>query len=190
VGASAPWDPFVRLEPKPLLAAIALLLALCLAACGEGQTSSSRGGAQSSPTPKAHESGEKSIEEFGQEAEGQERAAILDSFHSYLGAIVARDYPGACARLATAVKRSLAALASQSQAKGCAATLPKLLSRSAPQTARQQAEGEVTKVRFEGNRGFVVFHAPGAKLFEQTMARENGEWKVATVAASVLVPQL
>ena len=45
-------------------------------------------------------------------------------------------------------------------------------------------------MRDEGDRAFVVFKAPGAKLYQQTMVREGGEWKVATVAASVLVPDL
>jgi hypothetical protein len=74
--------------------------------------------------------------------------------------------------------------------EGCAAILPRLLSASTPATARQQAEGKITKVSAEGERGFVVFHAPGAKLYRMTMVREAGEWKVATLASFVLVPEL
>jgi hypothetical protein len=54
--------------------------------------------------------------------------------------------------------------------------------------AREQANGHVTKVRVEGERAFVVFHAPGAMLYQLTMVRDDGEWKTATVASSVLVP--
>jgi hypothetical protein len=74
--------------------------------------------------------------------------------------------------------------------QGCAAILPKILSPTAPAVARAQAKGEVTKVRVEGGRAFVIFHAPGAKLYQMTMVRENGRWKTATVAAAVLVPDL
>ncbi len=43
-------------------------------------------------------------------------------------------------------------------------------------------------MRVQGDRAFVVFHAPGAKLYQMTMVQEGGNWKTATVAASVLVP--
>jgi hypothetical protein len=43
-------------------------------------------------------------------------------------------------------------------------------------------------VGVRGDRAFVVFHAPGAKLFQLTMVREGGRWKTTTIAASVLVP--
>ncbi len=65
-----------------------------------------------------------------------------------------------------------------------------MLALTADEIARELLEGEVAKVRVEGNRGFVVFKAPGVELYQLTMAREGGEWKAATVAASVLVPDL
>jgi hypothetical protein len=61
---------------------------------------------------------------------------------------------------------------------------------TAPKVARQQIDGTITKVRVEGNRAFVVFHAPGAKLYMQAFVREGGEWKSTTAFASVLVPEL
>ncbi len=43
-------------------------------------------------------------------------------------------------------------------------------------------------MRVQGDRGFVVYHAPGAKLYQLTMVREGGAWKAATIAGSILVP--
>jgi len=177
-------------SPKRASALALLAVVLALAGCGGGGGSSSATTAKA-PGTEPQQGGEASIEGFGSEASGAEREAILASFEGYLNAIAQRDYPTACSHLSANVQSSLEQLVVKSlKGKGCAAILPKLLSPSAPETARQQAEGKVAKVRFEGERGFVVFHAPGAKLYQQTMQREGGEWKVASVAASVLVPEL
>lgn len=135
--------------------------------------------------------GEKSIEEFGSEAEGSEEEEILGSFTAYLEALADDDLAVACSYLASNVQQSLAQLAGgKLKRNGCPAILSKLLAPTANAVAREQVEGEITKVRVQGDRAFVVFHAPGAKLFQMTMVRENGDWKVAIVAASVLVPDL
>jgi hypothetical protein len=164
-------------------AATALALMLILAGCGGG------GGSTATVTqrPHAEAGGEKSIEEFGSEAQGAERAALLSTFHTYLGAIAAGDYPGACAHLAAAVQRSLERFVAQ-KGVGCSRSLPALLAPSAAAISRQQANGRVTKVRVQGDRAFLVFHAPGAKLYQLTMVREGGAWKAATLNASILVP--
>lgn len=149
-----------------------------------GGRESSNGGRRSH-----YEGGEKSIEAFGSEAEGSGRSAVLGVFTGYLKGIAAKDYATACSHLAVTVQRSLEQLVTPAlRRKGCPAILPKLLSPTAAPIARQQAAGRITKVRVQGDRAFVVFHAPGAKLYMLTMTREGGEWKAALVAASVLVP--
>jgi hypothetical protein len=186
----------VRKGWKLVAMALGVLLAAGLVACGEGSgegASSTAGAAATAPQPSPGErqSGEASIEEFGSEASGSERERILDAFEGYLDAIAIDDAPTACANLSAAVKRSLEQLAKEPLAsRGCTAILPKLLSPSAPGLARRQANGMIVKVRAQGGHGFVLFHAPGAELYQLTMVREGGEWKAATVAASVLVPDL
>lgn len=145
------------------------------------------GGEESEPSG----GGEKSIEEFGSEAEGSEEDAIVGSFTAYLEALADDDLATACSYLASNVQQSLTQLAGDKvKRSSCPAILSKLLAPTAPAVAREQVEGEITKVRVQGDRAFVVFHAPGAKLFQMTMVREGGDWKVAIVAASVLVPDL
>ena len=63
-----------------------------------------------------------------------------------------------------------------------------LLAPSAAKAAAGQDEGKVAKVRVGGERGFVVFHAPGARLFSLAMVREGGEWKAGGAVGSVLAP--
>ena len=114
---------------------------------------------------------------------------MLGAFHDYLGAIAAKDYPGACSYLAARVTESLATARRQSQENvSCPQLLEALLSPQAGQIAKGQAEGKVLKLRVKGDTAFVVFHAPGARLYELTLAREGGEWKVTSLSASVLAP--
>jgi hypothetical protein len=163
------------------LLAVALAL-LTLSGCGGGASAGST-------ATHAEAGGEKSIEEFGSEAEGSDRSTLLASFHSYLGALAAREYAIACHHLSTNVQRSLEQLLTKAKkGVGCPRVLPVLLARTAATIAREQDEGEITKVRVQGRRAFVVFHAPGARLYQLTMARESGRWKAATAIASILVP--
>ncbi|HMJ73817.1 MAG TPA: hypothetical protein VK471_10690 [Solirubrobacterales bacterium] len=138
---------------------------------------------------EARKGGEASIEEFGAEATGSEKEAILSAFEGYLNALAEEDYRTACSYLSATVQGSLSRLTSESpRAMGCTAILPKLLAPTVAALASALASGQVTKVRVEGGRAFVVFHAPGAELYQQTMVREGEEWKAVTVASSVLVP--
>jgi hypothetical protein len=185
--------PRRRLLAPTLAGALALAI---LAGCG-GSSSPPPPGAASGASGRQHEGGgaeaggEKSIEEFGHEASGSEREALLASFRGYLGAVAGRDYAAACTHLTKSVHASLEQLAAtRLKAKGCPAILPKLLAPTAPAIAGEQQRGRIDKVRVNGARAFVVFHAPGAKLFQMTMLREGGGWKATTVAASVLAPRL
>jgi hypothetical protein len=165
-----------------------LALAAVLAGCGAGGTHASgsdqhQGGARPG--------GEASIERFGFEARGEQRGAILAVFGGYLGALARKEYPTACSHLGAVVRRSLARLGkARSKQPRCPAVLSWLLSPGAGAISGRQAEGEIARVRAMGDRAFVVFHAPGAKLYMLTMIREGGEWKSATLAASVLVPSV
>jgi len=135
--------------------------------------------------------GEKSIEEFGREATGSERTSIKNAFTGYLEALADEDYQTACFYLASGVQQSLRQIiVKRLKDDGCARILPRVLSPSAPAFAREQAEGEIAKIRAEDDRGFVVFRAPGAKLHQMTMVSEGGDWKVANLGSSVLVPEL
>jgi hypothetical protein len=175
-----------RRSSQIALLGLAFLLPLSAGCGGDGDSEQVSAGASA---PTAPQGGEKSIEEFGSEAEGRGREELLNAFRGSLEAMAARDYGAACSYLADTVHRSLEQfVGGGSRAKGCEALLPKLLTPTAAAIAREQANGDVKKVRMEGDRGFVVFHAPGAKLYQLTMVREGGKWKAATVGGSVLIP--
>jgi hypothetical protein len=162
--------------------------AFCLAACGghEPSTTPSQGDRSQGPQ---RETGEQSVERFGAEAGGSGKQAILSAERGYLMALAERDYEAACHLLASQVQRSLRRLVVKPlKAQGCPAILPKALSQSAPAIARRQANGEITKVRVEGEQAFVIFRAPGAKLYVFTLQEEGGDWRASALSASILVP--
>jgi hypothetical protein len=175
-----------------------LFVLLCLGGCGGGgdssqsqnstQSSNEATSAQSAPS---EENAEESIEGFGEEAEGSERDEVLGAFHGFLGAIAEGDEETACSHLAARVTESLSQLAAKAKKPlSCPQLLEVFLSPQADQIAQGQAEGKITKVRVKGDTAFVVFHAPGARLYELTLAREGGEWKATSLSASVLAPSL
>jgi hypothetical protein len=171
----------------PLAIALVVITAL-LGGCGDAHSDEKKQQGAAEPAEQ-RENGAASIEEFGSEASGSERAAVIGAFRGYLHALAVEDLPAACSLLAAQTWQSLQAYAGGKPGLGgCVASLSKLMTPSAPRSARLQAEGSVSAVRIEGPRGFVVFHAPGAKLFQQPMVREAGGWKQSTVVASVLIP--
>ena len=169
-----------------------LLGAVLLSGCGGGSSGESSSSTQSSnEAQEAPQNAEASIEGYGEEAEGADREAVLSSFHEYLGAQAQGDDAKACDLLATNVQESLQSLAAKSKKElTCAQLLELLLSPQAKQIAKGQAEGEIRKVRVKGETAFVVFHAPGARLYQLTMVEEEGEWKTTSLSASVLAPSL
>jgi hypothetical protein len=170
--------------------ALSVGLGILLGGCGGGTASTSSTTAPA-PSGQGQKGGEASVEEFGSEASGPDREEILAVFTGYLNAIAAKDYGKACSDLATPVQEGLQQFdAKAPKGTDCTAILPGLLAPTAGAVAREQVNGKITKVRVQGDRAFVVFHAPGAKLYQLTMIREGGEWKATTVGAGVLVPEL
>ena|SRR5436190_5164451 len=164
--------------------ALFCLCLLLIAGCGGG----SEEGSTAATTTEQRTGGERSIEGYGTEAKGEEREQMLSVYRSYLGALGERDYESACGLLSKQVKESLAKLAKGKAS--CEEVLGSFLAPTAAPISRAQAKGGVTGVRVEGENGFVVFKAPGAKLYQLTLVKEGGEWKAGSGAAAVLVPDL
>lgn len=178
----------------PALIAIASTGAL-LAGCGGGGGSTAAEpdrppqGNGSPASPPKEERGEASVEGFGDEAQGSEKGEVLAAEHGYLEAVASGDFRTACSFVPKRAMSSLEAMAGPgSAAGGCPAILPKVLANTAPRIAEEQLHGEVVKVRVHGGRAFVIFHAPGARLFVFPMGTEGDAWKVGTLTASVLAP--
>ncbi len=178
-----------------LSAVVVLVVAVLIGACGGGAEATTPTEPRSEPAgangkrPEPAENAEESIEGYGEEAEGATRAEVLTAYRSYLDALSQRDYAEVCALLSSVPRKTLQHLTSGAGPRlTCPKALPFLLSPDASRIAAQQAEGEVKRVRVEEDRAFVVFHAPGARLFQFTLVREDDEWKLAGLTAGVLAP--
>jgi hypothetical protein len=183
---------------------LSLVLALGLLICGCGGGGSTAGSPSSSQSqdsneaqqetaksPAREEGAEVSLEGYGTEAGGSDRETLLATFHGYLGALAQADDEKACSYLAASVRESLRRLAAKAKKSlECPQLLEALFSPQAGEIARAQDEGKITRVRIKGDDAFVVFHAPGARLYQLTMAREGGEWKTTALSASVLAPSI
>lgn len=118
------------------------------------------------------QTGDNSIETYGEDAAGSEKAAIVGAMRSFILAIAARDYAAVCDGLATKLRTGLV-----QGGKQCPEVLEPLLT-VRPATARQAADGEVTHVRIGGGNAFVLFHPPGSvRLNYVAMTLEDGAWK-------------
>lgn len=138
------------------------------------------GGSPQRPSPSAP------IQKVGTEAEGGERTAIVAGFHAYLDAFASGSYDVACMHLAEPIRQLLQRLGAK-QGKDCPEALSGIPGK-VKKEARRKANGKVRSVRVDGDRGHVIFSAPGAALYQMPMDREDGEWKVGLVSAPVLVP--
>jgi hypothetical protein len=171
-----------------------LLACLSLTACGAGDSETSEPSAGSENGAAASEGGEppspeSEVEGFGSEASGSERASVLAAEHGYLVSLGSGAFAEACRYLSGSVARSLGELTA-SGGEACPAILPQVLSRSALAEAGRQARIAVRKVRVRGKQAFVVYHAPGARLYVLPMQEDNGAWRVGAVAANILAPSL
>lgn len=166
-----------------------------LAALATGALLASCGGSSDSATETApaaaqgREGGERGVLEFGAAASPEQRQQIVAAKESYFRTLGQRDLEGACEALAAGARDSLAALTGGEDG-GCTEAIKRLLSPEAFAVAKHAAGGQVSRVRVDGDQAFVIYRAPGAKLFVLPMAREGDEWRPTSVLGSVLVPDL
>jgi hypothetical protein len=169
-----------------------VLLVLCLLPPAMAGCGSDKNGSTDAVGAVAHAGkgrGEESIEGFGEEAEGGTRGELLGVFHSYLMAVGRGEHGAACRLLAGRVQRALVEFAGgRGRAGECPAAMTKLLGPMDAAAARREADGTIVKVRVQDDSAFVVFSAPGAKLFQMPLTRAGDTWKAGIVMPSVLVP--
>jgi hypothetical protein len=155
----------------------------------ERNRSGGGGGVKGGGEADHFEGGEEQVENSGSEAAGSGRDAVLSAERAYLSALIDGDYARACELASQRIGESLQAMVPPgSKPSSCSAILSNLIAGSATRAAEQQVNGRVTKVRIEGEHGFVIFHAPGARLYAYPMVREGNAWKVGALNAAVLAP--
>jgi hypothetical protein len=156
-----------------LIVVLIAILVISLAS-GGGNDSSSDGTAAEARSDQIT-----TIESFGNEASPDDRAAATAAVQDFLRAWIHRDTATACSLMAASTKKNLAIFAAGY--KTCMAQAEAVRSgMSAEMLARLQVV-EVTGVRVEGNRGFVLYRAHGGTLALPVL-REGSDWKVGAIA--------
>lgn len=155
---------------------------------GSGGSSSSGGGktnANGAPLgSNTSKSGDNSIQTYGSEVQGGDKAAVVSAMRTFLNAIATSNYPKVCAGLTSQNQAALAQFAKvrHMQGKGCAGMLSTLLT-SQTSAARKAANGTVTHVRVGGGNAFILFRpAGGGPINYFVMKLENGAWKSTSLA--------
>lgn len=151
------------------------------ASAGAGDDSSVEAGSSSFRTP----GGDNSVQNFGEEADAAELDAAGTALANYLRARAEDDWAGQCRYLAQAARAPLEDLASSSpqlEGKGCAAVLSGLMAGTPKSTRANTMTAGIASLRFEGDRGFALYHGAKGVDYFVSMVKEDGEWKAGAIA--------
>ncbi len=159
-------------------------------------------GADEKPfTPKPHhdsgggskqfevKGGDNSIQEFGEEGSETELEMAATALHGFLDARAAEDWAAACSQLSSDVAKSLGQLAASSkELKGAACPqLLAALSKGVPASSlAEAAQADVGSLRFEGDQAFLIYRGAREVVYAISMAKEDGEWRVAGLSGTPL----
>lgn len=140
--------------------------------------------------PLRTKGGDNSIQEFGEEADTSEFDAAAEAVHNFLDARAEGNWAAACEYMSKGVVESFEKLASQSnkgQSTSCARTLEALINPAAKGAMKAEAEqADVHSLRSEGEQAFVIYTAGSHTIYAMPMAKEDGDWKVASLAGTPL----
>lgn len=127
------------------------------------------------------------IKNYGSEAGGAEKAAVVAAMRSFTRGLAARDYAKVCAGLLSKVRTAIERFAklAHKRSEDCAAFLSDRATIQASAAAKA-ANGTVTSVRVGGGTAYVLFRpAGGDPLSYFTTENENGKWKATGLGTGV-----
>lgn len=140
-------------------------------------------GASSFRTP----GGDNSIQDFGEEADAEERAAASAVVVGFMRARANRDWAAVCGYIASATLKPVEQVASRSpqfKGKDCVGILEILTGATPDSTRANTLGGSIDSLRVKGDRGFALYHGTDGKDYFIPLVKEDGEWKVGALAPS------
>jgi hypothetical protein len=164
------------------------LIATVVVGCGDGSSEAPGSAAASTPTGQSAEfvggGPNGKLATLGKEAEAAEREAASRVLEESFQARAARDWAGQCstlvAPLASQIEQASSVLAS---GVGCAKALEAQAEKATPSTLVDTMTGPIDVLRVNGNRAFAFYHGTQGEDYVIPMAKEGGEWKVASLLA-------
>jgi hypothetical protein len=139
--------------------------------------------------PKPPKGGDDSIHTFGKEASEADLRGSAAALNGYLQARVKRDWALACAYMSSGISEQLTQLAQQApegKDLDCAGILEAMSAHLDKKSLKRMASIKIGTARVDGDRAFVLYKEAGVGWMMMPMQRENGEWRVAAIAGSVL----
>lgn len=134
--------------------------------------------------------GDNSIQEFGKEAGSSEFAAAATALHNFFDARAEGNWAAACEYMSKGMIESFEKLVAQAKEKeslNCGQILEHLTNPTAKQSMKAEAaQADVHSLRTEGEQAFLIYTAAGGTVYAIPMAKENGAWKVASLAGTPL----
>ena len=129
------------------------------------------------PKPNA----DNSIQEFGEEQDGEERSEVVDAMFAFFRAMANSDHKAICNGLTSANVEQLETFLKLKDKQGtCETVLEEVLRAQTPE-AKKAANGTVYEVREEDGNAFVLFVPQGGVASYFVMKNENGAWKATSV---------
>lgn len=133
--------------------------------------------------------GDNSIQQYGAEADDEEREAASAAVLAYMEARADSDWEAVCEHMADATLEPFEEFTDktgQLKGKKCPEIL-ETLTGSAPASSRtNMAADGVASFRFEDDQGFALYHGTDGTDYFLPLVKENGQWKVGALAPTAL----
>ena len=164
--------------------AATLLAVAALPGCGDDDASDS-----TVPGTEAGQAGSEqsdadagNITTFGEEASAEDRDAAGTAVQEFLRARADGDWGKACSLMSASTQDTLAGFGGvAAESQPCAKLIERVASQFPAKLLAAGEQTEVTGVRIDGDRGFVLYRdAGGESAF--AIAREGTAWKVGAIA--------
>jgi hypothetical protein len=153
---------------------------------GSGGGSGSSGDERSSSfrTP----GGDNSIQEYGDEAEAEERAKATKTIVTFYSASAGEEWAKVCGLLSAKNVKSLKLFAKRIpnvKSNDCPGVLA-VVNSGVNGNVPERIKGGVVSLRVEGDVGFALYHGTDGKNYAFPLKLEGGEWKLTSLAPTPL----
>lgn len=178
---------------RGIAVAAAVAMIALLAGCGGDDDSpdSTAPGTEAAPAGSEQSgAGAGSVETFGEEAAPGDRDAAATTVQRFLRAQADGDSATACSLMGASTKENLQVFvegaASESLKTPCTKLVEVLRSQIPAKTLAQGDRIQVSEVRIEGARGFVLYRDARGTESAFPVVREGSAWKVAAITGQSL----
>jgi hypothetical protein len=178
-----------------IAAAVVAIAIAGLAACGgddddSPDTTAANAGSEQAGTEGSGEgsgAGAGNITTFGEEASAEDRDAAGTTVQEFLRARADGDWAQACSLMSASTQETLAGFGGKpTESQPCAKLLERVASQIVGKTVAAGKETEVTAVRIEGERGFVLYRDADGTESAFAVVREGSVWKAGAINGTPL----